>query len=132
MERDHQRGLCIDPRRLGDVDVAQLRALALRSTMTVAPTLAEWIHHWCDTEQAWRVKDPERRPTKHMFCLPDLPKWSNKEIGEAIAAAADLHFMAGPPEAVAQIIDRVFLALCGEACERLAGALPRVSDNDGT
>lgn len=119
MDSGHQRGFAVDPRRLDDEDVAQLRALALRSTMTVAPRLAEWLHKWCDVEQLWRAKDPERRPAKHMLCVPNFHDFTDAELGDALAAAADLHFMPGPPEAVAQILDRVLATACGVACERL-------------
>lgn len=113
-----QLGYTIDPRRIDDEDLVQLRALCLRSTMTVAPKLAEWLHGWCDTEQAVRAGSGERS-VQHMLCLPPLAEFTDLELGEALQAAADLHFMPGPPEAVAEILDRILLATAGMAGERL-------------
>jgi hypothetical protein len=87
--------------------------------MTVAPKLADWLHSWCDTEQAARAGGQTTRTARHMICLPAFGAYSDSELGMALQAAGDLHFMPGPPEAVAEILDRIFLTAAGEAGERL-------------
>lgn len=115
-----QLGPTINLARISDDDLAQLRALALRSTMTVAPRLAEWLHNWCDVEQAARAADESTRTARHLVCLPEFGEYTDAELGMALQAASDLHFvMIGEPESVAEIIDRVLACACGEAGERL-------------
>ncbi len=121
-----------DPRRATDQDVDILRRHALRSIMPTAPVLGTWLHGWTDVEQYWRSTDPEKRPAQHLAAVPPCEEWTDEELGDALNVMIQAHFLAGTPEIVAEWLDRWLKIVAGHAACRLAGALPRVSDNDGT
>ena len=121
-----------DPRRATDQDVDILRRHALRSILPVAPVFGEWLHAWTDQEQYWRSTDPEKRPAQHLAAVPPCEEWTDRDLGDALNVMIQVHFLAGTPEIVGEWLDRWLKIVAGHAACRLAGALPRVSDNDGT
>ena len=107
------------PLDVSDTGLAELRRIAL-SAMQAAPKFSQWLHTWCDVEQAKRPSGDMTRTYRHITGVPAMVPWTDAEVGEAIEAVNCMaHAIAD--FTASTFIERVALTVAMEAGRRLRG-----------
>lgn len=105
------------PADVSDAGLAELRTTAL-SAMNAAPKFSQWLHAWCDTEQARRARGETTATRRHCLCLPVLTPWTAAEVGEALEACG-IMVHAVQDFTASQFAERLQLAIVMEGALRL-------------
>ncbi len=119
MTEAQARRMAFDVRTISDEQLAWMRKFALGTAMRYAPRFAQWLHGWCDTEQAARASGTDLRPLRHcLFVCPGLPRFTDAELAGTLEILCEITF-GSHEDTLSEPLDRLFVATVGIAAERL-------------
>ncbi|MEX2141607.1 MAG: hypothetical protein WD894_20240 [Pirellulales bacterium] len=119
---DNSPPLAFDPSVVDDEALAELRRFSF-TAMDRAVLFGAWLHRWCEHEELIRAGQKPRQADVHSLCMPPAGGWDDYAVGKSLEVVSRLTYCAADA-AVGAFVDRLLLAIAGEAANRLIERKP--------